>query len=186
MPKILHNQKGLAHLLVLIILLAGIGVGVYLSQHPQIFKPKAAESTTQTLTNPNIYILEDDGSLAKGSTWGLTKKFYQTYPGKDVYDFIAFFYKDGNSGVATFFQPAQLKDKGTWGFPPPDGQYKEWGSSGKLLGIIDITFPFKTEFVQRNLNNGPRMENYYFGLLFHELTHYWGVKLPDQLKEALV
>lgn len=40
------NQKGFAHLfLILILLIAGIGAGVYLVQHPQIFSPKAAPVT---------------------------------------------------------------------------------------------------------------------------------------------
>lgn len=38
-----NNQKGLVHILVVLILLAGLGATVYLSQHTQIFKPKAYE-----------------------------------------------------------------------------------------------------------------------------------------------
>lgn len=40
------NQKGLAHLLLLIILLAGIAIAVYLTQFTQVFKPKASEEET--------------------------------------------------------------------------------------------------------------------------------------------
>ncbi len=36
------NQKGIIHLIPLFLLLAGIIAGVYLVQHPQIFKPKAS------------------------------------------------------------------------------------------------------------------------------------------------
>lgn len=36
------NQKGvIAHILLIIILVAGLIAGVYLVQHPQIFRPKA-------------------------------------------------------------------------------------------------------------------------------------------------
>lgn len=38
MPK---NQKGFAHFFMLILLIAGIGIGIYLVQHPAIFKPHA-------------------------------------------------------------------------------------------------------------------------------------------------
>lgn len=44
MPKL--NTKGFTHILLLIILFAGIIAGVYLVQHPQIFKPKAEENDT--------------------------------------------------------------------------------------------------------------------------------------------
>lgn len=37
------NQKGIAHVLVLVILVVGLVAGLYLVQHPQIFKPKAYE-----------------------------------------------------------------------------------------------------------------------------------------------
>lgn len=43
-----HNQKGIAHILLLIILLIGIAVGLYLALNPTIFRPKAnldAENT---------------------------------------------------------------------------------------------------------------------------------------------
>lgn len=35
------NNKGIAHILLLVLLLGGIVAGVYLVQHQQIFKPKA-------------------------------------------------------------------------------------------------------------------------------------------------
>lgn len=41
MPKL--NQKGIAHIFVILILLAGIVAGLYLVQYPQIFRPKARE-----------------------------------------------------------------------------------------------------------------------------------------------
>jgi hypothetical protein len=38
-----NNQKGFAHFLLLFIIIAGIAVGVYLTQFTQVFKPKAAD-----------------------------------------------------------------------------------------------------------------------------------------------
>ncbi len=40
--KILKNQSGVIHLIPLLLILIGIVAGVYLVQHPQIFKPKAS------------------------------------------------------------------------------------------------------------------------------------------------
>src|SRR3989344_7641013 len=37
-------QKGFAHLFLIVLLLIGIGSGMYLVQHPQIFKSRAAEN----------------------------------------------------------------------------------------------------------------------------------------------
>lgn len=46
------NQKGvIAQIVLIIILAAGLGIGVYLVQHPQIFRPKAS-------SNPIIDALE--------------------------------------------------------------------------------------------------------------------------------
>ncbi len=51
MPKFLKllrlNQKGVIHLIPLFLILIGIIAGVYLVQHPQIFKPKADAPTIQ-------------------------------------------------------------------------------------------------------------------------------------------
>lgn len=38
------NQKGVVHLFVILLLLAGVGIGLYLVQHPAIFKPRADEA----------------------------------------------------------------------------------------------------------------------------------------------
>lgn len=46
MPRI--NQKGFAHILLFLILLAGLVAGIYLVQKQQIFKPKAAEMNPST------------------------------------------------------------------------------------------------------------------------------------------
>ncbi|MBI2017824.1 hypothetical protein HYS92_02130 [Candidatus Daviesbacteria bacterium] len=38
------NQKGLAHIILIIILVIGLIAVLYLVQHPQIFKPKASSN----------------------------------------------------------------------------------------------------------------------------------------------
>ncbi len=43
------NQKGFAHLFILLILLLGLGIGLYLVQHPQIFRPRAENSSYDNL-----------------------------------------------------------------------------------------------------------------------------------------
>ena len=46
MPKL--NQRGvIAQGVILLLLLAGIGAGIYLVQHPQIFKPKASSDNIE-------------------------------------------------------------------------------------------------------------------------------------------
>lgn len=45
MPK--FSERGVVQLIVLLLLLAGIAGGVYLTQHPQIFKSKAGSDFSQ-------------------------------------------------------------------------------------------------------------------------------------------
>lgn len=52
MPRL--NQRGvIAQGVILLLLLAGIGVGIYLVQHPQIFKPKASSEKVEWITSEN-------------------------------------------------------------------------------------------------------------------------------------
>lgn len=52
MPK--FNERGvIAQGLILLLLLAGIGAGIYLVQHPQIFKPKATSDNIEWVTSDN-------------------------------------------------------------------------------------------------------------------------------------
>ncbi len=46
------NQRGIAHILVLLLLIAGLGVGVYLVQHQTNLFPKAAVS--KPITNCRV------------------------------------------------------------------------------------------------------------------------------------
>lgn len=58
MPKL--TNKGFAHILLIFILLAGIITGVYLVQHPQIFKPKAYnKGQVQTYENDRVSVIDN-------------------------------------------------------------------------------------------------------------------------------
>lgn len=48
------NQKGIAHILLILILLLGLGAGVFLTQKPTNLKPKASEE--------NIWFVDDNGN----------------------------------------------------------------------------------------------------------------------------
>ncbi len=81
MPKL--NQKGFAHILLIFILLTGIIAGVYLVQHPTIFKSKADEPSTgpeynQWLTNMHqlgIYPAYEDGEVVLYNKEKFTQKY---------------------------------------------------------------------------------------------------------------
>jgi hypothetical protein len=53
--NLLSNQKGVAHLLLLVVLLIGVVVGIYLVRSPQIFSPKAAEAPSQIVEVHKLY-----------------------------------------------------------------------------------------------------------------------------------
>lgn len=57
------NQKGVAHVLVLLILLAGLAGGLYLVSHPQIFKPKASETNINKADLDQVAKAENSGSV---------------------------------------------------------------------------------------------------------------------------
>ena len=50
------KEKGIAQIVIVLILMAGLLVGLYLSQNPQIFKPRAAVS------NPKAEFVDDSGN----------------------------------------------------------------------------------------------------------------------------
>jgi hypothetical protein len=52
------DQKGITHLFLILILLAGIGIGLYLVQNPQVFFPKASEVAGQAI-NPETFRLQN-------------------------------------------------------------------------------------------------------------------------------
>lgn len=170
-------QKGFANVLVLLVLLALLPVGFFLAQHPQIFKPKAYggikssdKSPTQANLNPNVYILEDDGTVASEDGivfYRLTQLFYKKHP--DKYDFIAIFpaFKPGNnlpgfSGLHSLVQnnvrgiclPIQQIDSALWG-------------SKKLQSVEQ--YPFKEDNYQSWLDNPSEGIN----ILLEETSHHW-------------
>lgn len=132
--------------------------------------------------NSNVFILEDDRTFDKTDTAAITKKFYEKYP--DKYDFISIHYRNGNFGCGTGAGGVQSNTKGNYG-PKFLDETNSFGSK-KLLGYIRDCFDFNKMYVERDPNNSPidLIDNVYFTLLFHELTHYWGVSLPTELNEA--
>lgn len=148
---------------------------------------------------PNVFVIEDDGVLASNvnDPSVLTRKFYEIHP-KDKYDFIGFHFKDVVLGGRTYSYTVQdPAEKGHFGgivgnfVALPNGsivnRLEHFGSKGRLLGGYVDSFDFNKTHVKR-ISNDPieLLDNFYFSLLFHELTHYWGVSLPEQLKEAMV
>src|SRR3989344_7867562 len=47
------NQQGFAHLFLIVLLLAGVGIGIYLVKSPTVFNPKAAEVAGQNVCGAN-------------------------------------------------------------------------------------------------------------------------------------
>lgn len=163
------NQKGLAHILIILILLAGLGATLYLSQHTQIFKPKAEEPKDEIINsasanNPNVYILEDDGTI--DTTDGIrfdktTGLFYKTHPDKNnLYDFIAIFpsfipinepttygglHSEAQNNVRGICYPIRIADQDFWGssklqgiqiYPYSQDNYQNWIDNPNLAGKI--------------------------------------------------
>src|SRR3989344_136275 len=59
------NQQGVAHLFLIVLLLAGVGIGIYLVQNPAVFSPKAAERSSVPMPEAKTYVLMNvDGPLA--------------------------------------------------------------------------------------------------------------------------
>ena len=48
-----NSQKGFAHLFLIVLLLAGVGIGIYLVKNPTVFNPKAAEVAGQNVCGAN-------------------------------------------------------------------------------------------------------------------------------------
>lgn len=141
--------------------------------------------TNSTQLRPHVYILEDNsGTLFSATETALTQKFYEKYP--DKYDFIGFHFIGGNDDGGAYASKAQYTAKGTFWLPTaPLGE--GWGSKGRLLGGYVDGFDFDYSYVKRLPVNLAieYLDTFYFRLIFHEITHYWGVYLPDELKEAL-
>lgn len=179
-------------------LFSNTGESITLSASVNLVRPKNGPANSAQLS-PHVYILEDDGTFDKSDSASITKKFYEKYP--DQYDFIGIHYKDGALGGNTYGYKVQdaVQQGGVDGkvgkfVAIPDGKggwitadrLATFGSKGKLLGGYVDSFNFNKMYVERDPNNDAiyLIDDVYFSLLFHELTHYWGVNLPDELKEA--
>ncbi len=74
-----NNQKGVANILAMVVLVLGLLAGLYLSQNPTFFKPRAAEPTKQTVsapidkTPPVVNITKVTGALMINPTNGFIK-----------------------------------------------------------------------------------------------------------------
>lgn len=160
MPK--NFQKGFAPIAVLIILAAGLMAGLYLSQHTQIFKPRAAETTTipadvkaicedavlkvswpkvanESKYNVRAYKTADSNFTAVDSA---TSKWTD---GKNLQD-IAANSEDG-TGVTCDSTTCNYKTS----VPPEGGQYRVWVKAGDRIaskyqnvyaeGLVTCTIP---------------------------------------------
>ncbi len=78
------NQKGIAHLFLILLILAGIGVGLYLVQNPTIFNPKADNQIpnntiyTMNVLVLNYFPLDSSGQNLDSSITGVSKSLIET------------------------------------------------------------------------------------------------------------
>ncbi len=60
---VLKNQEGFAQILMLLILVAGLGAGLFLVTHPTIFKPKASGGTISYIPETSFHLSEDSNAV---------------------------------------------------------------------------------------------------------------------------
>ncbi len=73
------NQKGIAHIILLVILIAGLIAGLYLIQHPQIFRPKAAVNA------PSAQFVDSSGNqISQTTTANVRLKIVKNSAGSTV------------------------------------------------------------------------------------------------------
>lgn len=101
------NQRGLAHFVLILLLLAGIGIGIYLVQRPAIFRPKASESTPQKITNENF----EPKTNPYGDAWAWKKA---PNPGIPI-----------SLGAAGIMQYISRTNTGAYTYQDADGTIKE-------------------------------------------------------------
>ncbi len=75
------NQKGIAHILLIIILIIGIIAGVYLVQRTQIFKPKAASQIVEWIPSQG---LDSDNCVSSQTSTTCTKVKFKIFGPGDV------------------------------------------------------------------------------------------------------
>ncbi len=73
------NQKGITHILILVILVAGLVAGLYLVSHPQIFRPKAA------VNGPSAQFVDANGNqISQTTTANVRLKIVKNSAGSTV------------------------------------------------------------------------------------------------------
>lgn len=175
-------------LLVVFILLIAAFVGIYLFQrsqkaasldnnlpHPTASNPRPSEAVK---TNKNVYLLEDDETGANGIQFPkITNLFYQKYPDKDVYDFMAVFPAfppGGNESFAGLHSTIQNNVRGICQpILKPDKSL--WGSE-KIQGIQ--IYPYSTSGYKEWLQNPLESTR----LLLEETAHQWLTSIGKQHK----
>jgi hypothetical protein len=145
-----------------------------------ILAPAIAHADTAVL-------IDSDGSLRAAAAAlqidVLTKAFYATHD--DKYDFINFYFKGGAPGALTLSWTAQNPDQGML-IPATADVSASLGSGGRLLGGMLDAFDFRKSYIERGPTNYPwdLLNNFYFGVEFHEMVHRWGVALPPPVNDA--
>jgi hypothetical protein len=93
------NQKGIAHLFILVILLVGLVIGVYLVQHSTHILPFASESSSESkaVFNKKVYLLVYDPVMANGQK--MSEYFNWGDPYQKIDQIISFFQRASNSRV---------------------------------------------------------------------------------------
>lgn len=158
------------------------GYSITLSASVNLVRPNGPTNGIQL--RPHVYILEDDGTFDTGNSASITKKFYEKYP--DQYDFIGFQFKGGAMYDSIYAYHVQdSAQKGNFGFKFGN-LVTSYGSKGRLLGGYVDSSDFDKVYVESDPDTDPisLIDTVYFRIPSHELTHYWGVTLPDELKEA--
>ncbi len=166
-----------------------------------VCKDGACVEKTKIKLAPNAFIIEYNETMINQLKIDgpiiLTKKFYEQY--RDKYDFIGFHFLNGVLGESTYsFTALGNFEQGAFFNPPTDMVYlpskdqvintSEAFGTEKLIGGYVDSFNFFDQYADNFKNDLPwaMINNIYFELIFHELTHLWGVLLPQELEEAYV
>src|SRR3989344_7778258 len=170
------SERGIIHILALLILLAGIVGGVYLVQHPTFFKPKAFESI---VVQPTVTVIEVENPIITPEIEKVVaNEFYKNH--EDKYDFLGIIFdfnrrqyyhrtvKNNILGIGS--QNWKLMG----GVPKLDenpifDKTAEYGSKGKLLGIG--VMGIITDFIEGTSTNPAWIEEV--------IGHQFGVFVGD-------
>lgn len=131
MPRI--NQKGIAHILALVILAIGLVAGLYLVTHPTIFKPKAYEVTE---VSQEIEQTSSEDREANYAQWVTQMQSLGLYPAKEDGEIVLY---DRKQFVEKYCQP-----QGCYLNPPTFEEVLE-GTSADIDLIKDLGVRLKDE-----------------------------------------